>query len=206
MRGLLTTRSQNAYREQIKKETLTRLAWKDRYAELYPTCCSRYRPPAEAPVEPRTATLPPIVRPPEAQSDHPPAAAPPTEERMQLHVPPTFQAPHGSDWATGVLQGKGRSLYLQRRNQLPPEEKFHFPLLSSWDYGWRLGTHSLYSASGHMTPSRTTHSDALGRHLHVQAFTHYTVVCFAAVTVRNQWQVAKTQSTEFLTPEFLSVF
>ncbi|XP_053723799.1 protein ATP6V1FNB [Synchiropus splendidus] len=147
MRGLLTTRSQNAYREQIKKETLTRLAWKDRYAELYPTCCSRYRPPKEAPVEPRTATLPPIVRPPEAQSDHPPAAAPPTEEKMQLHVPPVMRpaspTTRQSLFQDSSGQGKGRSRYLQRRNQLPPEEKFHFPLLSSWDYGWRLGDYTL---------------------------------------------------------------
>ncbi|XP_051804681.1 uncharacterized protein LOC127534176 [Acanthochromis polyacanthus] len=38
MRGLLTTQSQNCYREQIQKEMLTRLAWKSRYAKLYPTC------------------------------------------------------------------------------------------------------------------------------------------------------------------------
>lgn len=38
MRGLLTTQSQNCYREQIQKEMLTRLAWKSRYARLYPAC------------------------------------------------------------------------------------------------------------------------------------------------------------------------
>lgn len=37
------------------------------------------------------------------------------------------------------VQGKGRRLYLQRRGQIRPEEKFDFPLLSSWEYGWRLG-------------------------------------------------------------------
>ncbi|KAJ4926638.1 hypothetical protein JOQ06_014387 [Pogonophryne albipinna] len=35
--------------------------------------------------------------------------------------------------------GKGRRLYLQRRGNIRPEEKFDFPLLSSWEYGWRLG-------------------------------------------------------------------
>lgn len=39
-----------------------------------------------------------------------------------------------------LLQGKGRTLYLHRRGHIKPEEKFNFPLLSSWDYGWRLGT------------------------------------------------------------------
>lgn len=38
MRHLLTTQSQNCYREQIQKEMLTRLAWKSRYAQLYPSC------------------------------------------------------------------------------------------------------------------------------------------------------------------------
>lgn len=38
MSCLLTTQSQNCYREQIQKEMLTRLAWKSRYAKLYPTC------------------------------------------------------------------------------------------------------------------------------------------------------------------------
>lgn len=38
MRGLLTTQTQNCYREQIQKEMLTRLAWKSRYARLYPSC------------------------------------------------------------------------------------------------------------------------------------------------------------------------
>ncbi|KAK3103367.1 hypothetical protein FSP39_018767 [Pinctada imbricata] len=36
-------------------------------------------------------------------------------------------------------EGKGRYQYLQCRNRTSPEEKFEFPLLSSWEYGWRLG-------------------------------------------------------------------
>ncbi len=35
-------------------------------------------------------------------------------------------------------EGKGRSQYLSIREQHIPEEKYHYPLLSSWDYGWRL--------------------------------------------------------------------
>lgn len=36
-------------------------------------------------------------------------------------------------------EGKGRYQYLQRRNQVNPEDKFAFPITSSWEYGWRLG-------------------------------------------------------------------
>ncbi|XP_052779594.1 protein ATP6V1FNB-like [Mya arenaria] len=36
-------------------------------------------------------------------------------------------------------EGKGRYQYLHARNEKNPEDKFAFPLLSSWEYGWRLG-------------------------------------------------------------------
>ncbi|KAK6174978.1 hypothetical protein SNE40_013525 [Patella caerulea] len=35
-------------------------------------------------------------------------------------------------------EGKGRYQYLQDRYSKIPEVKFQYPLLSSWDYGWRL--------------------------------------------------------------------
>jgi len=35
-------------------------------------------------------------------------------------------------------EGKGRYQYLSERYEKNPEEKFSFPLLSSWEYGWRL--------------------------------------------------------------------
>lgn len=36
-------------------------------------------------------------------------------------------------------EGRGRYQYLQSRYQEIPEDKYHFPVLSSWEYGWRLG-------------------------------------------------------------------
>lgn len=36
-------------------------------------------------------------------------------------------------------EGKGRHQYLCDRYEKNPEDKFSFPLLSSWEYGWRLG-------------------------------------------------------------------
>lgn len=35
-------------------------------------------------------------------------------------------------------EGKGRYQYLNARYEKIPEKKYYFPLLSSWDYGWRL--------------------------------------------------------------------
>lgn len=36
-------------------------------------------------------------------------------------------------------EGKGRYQYLTSRNEKQPEDKFVYPLLSSWEYGWKLG-------------------------------------------------------------------
>ena len=36
-------------------------------------------------------------------------------------------------------EGTGRYQYLQNRYLIIPEEKFEYPILSSWEYGWRLG-------------------------------------------------------------------
>uniref|UniRef100_A0A3Q4HC77 Si:ch211-193l2.10 n=1 Tax=Neolamprologus brichardi TaxID=32507 RepID=A0A3Q4HC77_NEOBR len=94
MRDLLTTQSQNSYREQIKKEMLTRLTWRSRYAKLYPSCYNPWNN---------------------------------SKEPTQLPQLPKIPA-------------DPQTLYLHRRGHIKPEEKFNFPLLSSWDYGWRLGT------------------------------------------------------------------
>lgn len=36
-------------------------------------------------------------------------------------------------------EGKGRSQYLKQRTSKAPEDKYQFPLVSSWEYGWKLG-------------------------------------------------------------------
>ncbi|XP_012644786.1 uncharacterized protein LOC105884915 [Microcebus murinus] len=35
--------------------------------------------------------------------------------------------------------GQGRALYLRERHRQKPEEKFRYPILSSWEYGWHVG-------------------------------------------------------------------
>lgn len=36
-------------------------------------------------------------------------------------------------------EGRGRYQYLQQRHEVIPERKYTFPILSSWDYGWKFG-------------------------------------------------------------------
>uniref|UniRef100_A0A8D0AJQ6 Si:ch211-193l2.10 n=1 Tax=Sander lucioperca TaxID=283035 RepID=A0A8D0AJQ6_SANLU len=131
MRGLLTTQSQNGYREQIQKEMLTRLAWKSRYANLYPCYNPRNNSTesTQLPRLPGRLNVPPLMRPVSPQT------------RRALYQDSSHH-------------GKGRSLYLQRRGLVRPEEKFDFPLLSSWEYGWRLGDYTL----DYRTPSRAKSS------------------------------------------------
>nr|XP_046240903.1 protein ATP6V1FNB [Scatophagus argus] len=166
MRCLLTTQNQNCYREQIQKEMLARLAWKNRYAELYPSCnnprsISTEPPqPPHLPADPR-AVLPPVTRTPEKRSDLPPPPPPPVRsvegEQRPTVTPLMRPVSHQTRFALyqdSSHHGKGRRLYLQRRGQITPEEKFDFPLLSSWEYGWRLGDFSL----DYRTPSRAKSS------------------------------------------------
>lgn len=46
-------------------------------------------------------------------------------------------------------EGRGRYLYLKNRHEVIPEDKFSFPLLSSWDYGWKLNDSSVPTRPRH---------------------------------------------------------
>ncbi|KAK9529638.1 hypothetical protein VZT92_013718 [Zoarces viviparus] len=113
---MLTTQSQNCYREQIQKEMLTPVL-----------------PPVSRTTEKRSALPPPAPPPPPVVSlegDGPLNVAPlmrpvSPQTRLSLHQDSSHH-------------GKGRKLYLQKRGHMRPEEKFDFPLLSSWSTagGW----------------------------------------------------------------------
>jgi len=38
----------------------------------------------------------------------------------------------------GLLTAAGRSTYLRARLEARPEEKYNYPVISSWEYGWKL--------------------------------------------------------------------
>ncbi|XP_062254224.1 protein SPMIP1 [Platichthys flesus] len=167
MRGLFTTQSQNCYREQIQKEMMTRLSWTSRYATSHTSGCRvNNQPSTEAPQRPAAsarprAALPPVPSAPKKrQSDLPPPSPPPPPPPVDgwLSVAPAMRpvSPRSSKalYQDSSHNGKGRRLYLQRRGRIPPEEKFEFPLLSSWEYGWRLGDFTL----DYRTPCRARSS------------------------------------------------
>ncbi|XP_073498851.1 protein SPMIP1 [Phyllobates terribilis] len=142
MKDLLTTRNQNSWKELIEKETLTRMTWKMKYNEEHPTQpqLETTRKRREVFIPKAVTSLPPLIK-------TPPALVSRTEEsdHDQLDILNLAEMRPVTPHSSHVLydgfskEGKGRSLYLQMRKRLGPEEKYLHPLLSSWDYGWRLG-------------------------------------------------------------------
>lgn len=143
MRNLLTTQDQNFYRELILKEAYTRLAWKMKYSKEYPTTFTSRRSKSIGLFNPPSAsklTLPPVVQTQEKQREAPAIVRRSLSEAPLMRpVSPLTKAPLYQGFSH---EGKGRQQYLRKRAQKGPEEKFDYPILSSWDYGWRLGEES----------------------------------------------------------------
>ncbi|KAL1265076.1 hypothetical protein QQF64_003103 [Cirrhinus molitorella] len=138
MRNLLTTQDQNFYRELILKEAYTRLTWKMKYSKEYPTTFASCRSKSIGLFNPPSAgklTLPPVV-----QTRKKPREAPVRRSLSEAPLMRPVSPPTKAALYQGLSnEGKGRGLYLRKRAQKGPEEKFDYPILSSFDYGWRLG-------------------------------------------------------------------
>ncbi|XP_015203403.1 protein SPMIP1 [Lepisosteus oculatus] len=147
MRDLLTTQNQNCYRELIEKEAYTRLAWKIKYGKDYP---SKFASTKRKDAETSKLSINKTILPPLVQDQKTPEEK--KKKSTELKVGPTSEAPPVMRSVTpqtrGVLyqgfskEGKGRSLYLRNRTMKSPEKKFEHPIISSWEYGWRLGDYA----------------------------------------------------------------
>ncbi|XP_023655350.1 protein SPMIP1 [Paramormyrops kingsleyae] len=143
MRGPLTTQNQNCYRQLIEKEAYTRLAWKIKYGQEYPSrIAATFRAKKEPglPKLPAAETiLPPIVK-REVQ------AVPEPKLDLKLKAPlmrPVTPKTRETLYDGISTEGKGRALYMRQRLGKGPEEKFDHPQLSSWEYGWKLGDYGI---------------------------------------------------------------
>ncbi|XP_051528479.1 protein ATP6V1FNB [Myxocyprinus asiaticus] len=144
MRNLLTTQDQNFYRELILKEAYTRLAWKMKYSKEYPTRFTTRRSKSIEPFNPPSASK--LVLPPVVQTQEKKRGAPVLVQRSLSEAPlmrPVSPHTKESLYHGFSKEGKGRHLYLRKRAQKDPENKFDYPILSSWDYGWRLGDYEM---------------------------------------------------------------
>nr|XP_020655561.1 uncharacterized protein LOC110082410 [Pogona vitticeps] len=150
MRGLLTTREQNAWRELIKKEAFCRVSWKAKYGPKYPRQVPDYG------TSRKKCSLPAIRLPEKngassstreevtVKKEGEGEQAPGAKKGVGFQEPfPEMRAP--TPETTQLLyqgfshEGEGRRHYLKERTMKSPEEKFCYPVLSSWEYGWRLG-------------------------------------------------------------------
>ncbi|XP_070594530.1 protein SPMIP1 [Erythrolamprus reginae] len=143
MKGLLTSQEQDGWREVISKEVFCRIRWKAKYGRKYP---QRLPDPG---ISRQKCSLPDIDLSKEDSSSRNRDAAPqkePAEEKVGLSLQeplPEMRVP--TPETTQLLykgfshEGKGRQQYLKERMMKSPEEKFCYPVLSSWEYGWRLG-------------------------------------------------------------------
>ncbi|XP_055081052.1 protein ATP6V1FNB isoform X2 [Periophthalmus magnuspinnatus] len=179
MHSLLTTQSQNSYREQIHKEMMMRLTWKQRYSRFYPTNQTKTSSGSEpglnkdsietgpGPLQGGASpVLPPITMTTMKRSNTslssvslPVTSLPvPAERARPFTVPPVMRPAspqtRQSLYQGSSHQGRGRSQYLRSRGLMLPEQKFDFPLVSSWEYGWRLGDFTL----DYKTPTRARSS------------------------------------------------
>ncbi|XP_029103858.1 uncharacterized protein LOC114909366 [Scleropages formosus] len=148
MRGLLTTQSQDCYREQIEKEIYTRLAWNIRYGQQYlcRPAARRARKPGFPSLPAPKVTLPPVEQTAAAETEEKRKAVrsipAPGESESFAEISLMRPVSPGSKELLNEglsTQGSGRTLYLRRRLEKNPEEKYPHPELSSWEYGWRLG-------------------------------------------------------------------
>ncbi|XP_075430928.1 protein SPMIP1 [Ascaphus truei] len=146
MKDLLTTRNQNCWKELIDKETLTRMSWKLRFGQGQPQHLletTRKRREVPIPKFPNAGGTPhlPLINVPKKPEVRV------SEEKGQVHADQQIMADMRpvTPLTSHMLyegfskEGKGRYIYLKKRKQLGPEDKFPYPILSSWDYGWRLG-------------------------------------------------------------------
>ncbi|ETE69518.1 hypothetical protein L345_04673, partial [Ophiophagus hannah] len=147
MKGLLTSQEQDGWRELINKEVFCRISWKAKYGRKYPQHLPDHG------ISRQKCLLPDIYLPKEDSSSGNREGAPQKEDRQEpaeekvglsLQEPlPEMRVP--TPETTQLLykgfshEGKGRQQYLRERMMKSPEEKFWYPVLSSWEYGWRLG-------------------------------------------------------------------
>uniref|UniRef100_A0AC11EBY1 Uncharacterized protein n=1 Tax=Ovis aries TaxID=9940 RepID=A0AC11EBY1_SHEEP len=141
MKDLLTSQKQACWQEHIRKETAARVAWNLSYGHkhLKEGALPRKQPqkaafPSAFGARPSQATSSP-------DSKEVPAGRLETRELQdQLSRGVGVQGPAPKLLFQGISHdGQGRASYLRERYRQKPEEKFLYPIVSSWEYGWHMG-------------------------------------------------------------------
>ncbi|XP_042195345.1 protein ATP6V1FNB-like [Callorhinchus milii] len=147
MKDLIDAHSQKCWTELINKEICTRIAWKTKYgneqAGIQPII---HRKKYDVP---KLAVLPAIPK-KHGQRKYPAQKAPEKPNLLVAEMRPVTPQIRRLLYEGFSQEQTGRYQYLQERKAQDPVEKFPYPLLSSWDYGWRLdGNTTEYGIPSH---------------------------------------------------------
>ncbi|CAK8689142.1 protein SPMIP1-like [Clavelina lepadiformis] len=150
----MDTQRQNFWKEAIKKEAFVRLAWHGKYAneikeQESPTSKEKRLARAKkftemVPKPPtRSLTLPVINYPKKRPTNvdmviKPHQAGDNDPDALLVEMRPVAPGVKRLLYHGFTKEGKGRHQYLQARTFKKPEEKYDYPLTTSWEYGWRL--------------------------------------------------------------------
>lgn len=146
----MDTQRQNFWKEAVRKEAYVRLAWHQKYTAEFGHDDSEQRRLNRSkkltemvPKPPEKSLTLPVINYPKKK---------PTLASINMMTAKSGQDPNAllvemRAVTPGVRkllyhgftkEGKGRYQYLQTRKLKIPEDKYEFPLTSSWEIGWRL--------------------------------------------------------------------
>ncbi|CAF1627243.1 unnamed protein product, partial [Adineta ricciae] len=142
------TRSQNAWKELIEKESVTRISWHRKFQatsnedEWFKRAFY-----TQATSKPVSQTLPTIVLPPKPKRRYDSSdTINQLREKLDVeHNPDILKEmyPVKKEHQRLLYDGfsaedKGRFRYLKVRQEFAPEQKYQYPISSSMEYGWKL--------------------------------------------------------------------
>lgn len=162
MKDLLTSQGQARWEERIRKEAVARATWKVNHGHKYPKERSLpgkrlqqalFHSPLGVGTLPATSSPDRRTGLPETKGvGAPPSRRVDIQEAQRATRGPAGQTkpeslemkPVPSSTLQLLFQGishdgQGRASYLRERNRQKPAEKFQYPILSSWEYGWHVG-------------------------------------------------------------------
>lgn len=143
------TRTQNAWKELIEKEAMTRISWHQTF-KPNPNDDEWFKRAyyTQATQKPIGRSLPTIVFPPRPKPRYDPNdSLNALAKKLDLeHNPNALKEmyPVKKDHQDVLFDGfskeeKGRYKYLNIRKEIPPENRFQYPITSTMEYGWKLG-------------------------------------------------------------------
>ncbi|XP_033123447.1 protein ATP6V1FNB-like [Anneissia japonica] len=154
MRQLFDVQRQNFWTESIHKEAYTRLAWHEKYSKEFAResrqgqqGVARKRRPN---MVPKVHAIPELNTKKQDQREEEldkerttkkpdlAALAANDPDALLVEMRPVTRGIRDQLYKGFSKEGTGRYAYLQIRKLKKPEDKYEFPITSSWEYGWKL--------------------------------------------------------------------